>query len=381
MEYIDRSISDLILKASATFPVIVVTGPRQSGKSTLCSHLFKDYEKYNFEDIGMRQSAERDPKGFLYNCGNHVIFDEIQHVPDLFSYIQIAVDDAPERRFILTGSSNFSLMESITQSLAGRAALFTLLPFSIEELNRCKNIETDEMLLNGFYPRVIAGKQPADIYYNSYYSTYVERDVRMIKNISNLGQFQTFISLAATRVGTEFNLSAMAAEIGISSNTVKSWMSLLQASYIAFTIQPYYANIGKRLTKTPKIYFYDTGLLCRLLEIETATQLRNHPLRGSIFENLAVVELIKERYNQGRLPKIYFYRENKGHEVDILRIEGLTMDLFEVKSNMTFNSAFYKNLDYVKSLLGEKVNRTMVVYDGENIPATAINIRDLTKQL
>lgn len=172
----------------------------------------------------------------------------------------------------------------------------------------------------------------------------------------------------------------MAAEIGISSNTVKSWMSLLQASYIAFTIQPYYANIGKRLTKTPKIYFYDTGLLCRLLEIETATQLRNHPLRGSIFENLAVVELIKERYNQGRLPKIYFYRENKGHEVDILRIEGLTMDLFEVKSNMTFNSAFYKNLDYVKRLLGEKVNRTMVVYDGENIPATAINIRDLTKQ-
>lgn len=186
MEYIDRSISDLILKASATFPVIVVTGPRQSGKSTLCSHLFKDYEKYNFEDIGMRQSAERDPKGFLYNCGNQVIFDEIQHVPDLFSYIQIAVDDAPERRFILTGSSNFSLMESITQSLAGRAALFTLLPFSIEELNRCKNIETDEMLLNGFYPRVIAGKQPADIYYNSYYSTYVERDVRMIKTYPTL---------------------------------------------------------------------------------------------------------------------------------------------------------------------------------------------------
>lgn len=378
MNYIPRAISDNIIRASASFPVIVVTGPRQSGKSTLCNTLFPDYNKYNFEDIGLRQSVMLDPKGFLSDCGDNVILDEIQHVPDLFSYIQIAVDNTPGRRFILTGSSNFALMESITQTLAGRAALFTLLPLSINELGGCSDVSTDDMLFDGFYPRVIAGKTPADLYYSSYYSTYVERDVRQLKNISNLNLFQTFISLAAARIGSEFNATQIANEIGVSSNTIKSWLSLLQASYIAFTLQPYHTNIGKRLTKTPKFYFYDTGLLCRLLEIENPVQLRNHPLRGNIFENLAVIELLKERYNAARLPKIYFYRENKGREVDIVRIDGIKMDLFEVKSSQTFNPSYFKNLNYVKEILADKVDKAVVVYDGEYIPPNIINIRRLT---
>lgn len=378
MNYIPRAISDNIIRAAASFPAIVVTGPRQSGKSTLCNTLFPDYSKYNFEDIVLRQSVQLDPNGFLAACGDNVILDEVQHIPDLFSYIQIIIDSNPNRRFILTGSSNFALMESITQTLAGRAALFTLLPLSIKELGGCSDVTTDDILFNGFYPRVVAGKTPVDLYYSSYYSTYVERDIRQLKNITNLSLFQSFITLAAARIGSEFNASQLGNEIGVSSNTVKSWMSLLQASYIAFTLQPYHTNIGKRLTKTPKLYFYDTGLLCRLLEIETPTQLRNHPLRGNIFENLAVIELLKERYNAARLPKIYFYRENKGREVDIVRINGMKLDLFEVKSGQTFSTSFLKNLYYVRDLFPDKVDKAVVVYDGDYIPPAAINIRRLT---
>ncbi len=377
MKYIERSISTAIVRAASTFPVIVVTGPRQSGKSTLCSHLFPDYSKYNFEDVGLRKNVATDPKGFLNECGEFVVLDEVQHIPDLFSYIQLIVDTEPHRRFIVTGSSNFALMESITQSLAGRAALFTLLPFSIEELGGCAEVSTNRMLFDGFYPRVVAGGQPADLYYGSYYSTYVERDLRQLKNISNLTTFQEFVALAAARVGTEFNASQLACEIGVSAPTVRGWLSLLQASYIVCMLHPYYVNIGKRLTKTPKLYFYDTGLLCHLLEIETPVQLRNHPLRGNIFENLAVIELLKERFNVARRPNIYFYRENRGKEVDIVRIDGQQIDLFEVKSGQTLNSAYFDNLKYTKEVLGDKVRKSVLIYDGERVPPTAINVREL----
>lgn len=379
MNYIYRTITPAIERGAEYFPVIVVTGPRQSGKSTLCNLIFNDYTKYNFEDVGLRDNVSIDPKGFINNCGDKVIIDEVQHIPDILSYIQIAVDKHPERRFVLTGSSNFALLESITQSLAGRAALYTLLPMALDELGDYVSLSTDELLFNGFYPSVVTGSRPADLFYPNYYSTYIERDVRQLKNISDLRLFQNFIKLAAGRCGTEFNASQLATEVGITSPTVKSWISILQASYIAFLLPPYFANLNKRLTKTPKIYYYDTGVLCYLLGIENASQLAVHPLRGAIFENLAVVELLKQRLNKAKLPNLCFYRENRGREADIVRMEGDMLDIFEVKSSQTFNKSFVKNLDYLKELLGDKIRNSAVIYDGDNIPPSVINIRELTK--
>ncbi len=379
MNYIKRALSPVVERAAKYFPVIVITGPRQSGKSTFCNHLFESYTKYNLEDVALREKIAQDPKGFIADCGAAVIIDEVQHIPDLFSYIQIAVDTDPSRRFVLTGSSNFALMEKITQSLAGRSALFTLLPMSFDELGSYTDRSTDAIMLNGFYPSVVTDARPADLFYPSYYSTYVERDLRQLSNISNISHFQTFIRLLAGRCGTEFNASSISIEVGVSAPTIREWMSILQTSYITFLLQPYYANINKRLTKTPKVYFYDTGLLCFLLGIETPEQLAVHPLRGSIFENLAVIELLKQRLNNGKLPNLCFYRENKGREADIVRMDSDKLDLFEVKSSQTYNKSFEKNLNYLQELLEDKIRSKTVVYDGEFIPPSVINIRQLTK--
>lgn len=380
MEYIPRRITPAIERGAKYFPVIVITGPRQSGKSTLCRKIFESYTQYNLEDLGLRENIENDPIAFIKNCGKYVVIDEAQNLPKIFSYIQIAVDEDPERRFVLTGSSNFALMGKITQSLAGRAVLFTLLPLSLDELSEFYvNSPTSTLLFNGFYPSVVTDARPADLFYPAYYSTYVERDLIVLKNISDLSQFQTFIRLVAARVGYEFNASMIATEAGISAPTVRSWMSILQASYIAFLLPPYYANINKRLTKTPKVYFYDTGLLSYLLDIETPEQLNIHPLRGGIFENLAVIELLKQRFNNGKSSNLSYYRENSGREADIVRTEGDKMDLFEVKSSQTWNKSFIRNLNYLKELFGDKIKNSVVVYDGETIPPATINIRQLTK--
>lgn len=377
MEYIYREITKAVERGAKYYPVVVVTGPRQSGKSTLCRHIFNDYTEYNLEDAGLRDSISLDPKGFIRDCGEKVIIDEVQHMPELFSYIQIEADEHPERRFILTGSSNFSLMEKITQSLAGRAALFTLLPMSFREIGRLADIATDELMLRGFYPSVITGSRPADMFYANYYSTYVERDVRMIKNITDISQFQKFVRLLAGRTGCEMNASQLANETGISSPTIKAWMSVLETSYIAFLLPPYFTNLNKRLTKTPKVYFYDTGLLCYLLGIEEPGQLQVHPLRGAIFENMAVSQLIKQRFNAGKRSNLFFYRENSGREADIVREEPEGLYLLEVKSSSTFNKAFTDNLIYLKKLLADKVIGMKVVYDGEPIPPMTVNIRDI----
>lgn len=377
MDYIDRAITPTIERVVPFYPVIVITGPRQVGKSTLCRHVFADYKEYNLENIALRQAVEENPIGFIESCGDKVVIDEVQRLPQLLSYIQVEVDRNPMRRFVLTGSNNFSLLESITQSLAGRVALFTLLPFSMRELNGCKDVDTNTLLVNGLYPGVIARKIPADIFYSNYYSTYVERDLRQIKEISNLSAFQLFIRLLAGRVGSEFNASALATEIGVSSPTVKSWFGVLQTSYIAFPLQPYYANIAKRLTKMPKVYFYDTGLLCFLLGIVSPDQLAVHPLRGAVFENLAVCELLKDRLNAGKPANLYFYRENSGREVDIVVDQGLTLDTYEVKSSATFNRDFKKNLNYLSALMPDKIAAVKVIYDGTPIPPDIINIRDI----
>lgn len=380
MNYIDRHIAPAVSRAAEYFPVVVITGPRQSGKSTLCRHLFKGYNQYNLEDIALRSQVASDPKAFMNSCGTKVLIDEVQHVPELFSYIQILVDEKPDCRIILTGSSNFELMEKISQSLAGRAALFTLLPMALDELRDYKNSSTDSLLLNGFYPSVITGARPRDLFYSSYYTTYVERDLRQLLKVSNLNLFQIFIRLLAGRSGSEFNASQISTESGVSSTTIRSWMSILQTSYIAFLLPPYFANLNKRLTKTPKVYFYDTGLLCFLLGIENEQQLATHPLRGSIFENLAVIEMLKQRLNEGKLPNIYFYRENSGREVDIVRVDGNNLDIFEIKSSQTYSPLLKKNLIYMEKLFGEKVREKAVVYDGDFIPPDIINIRQFTEK-
>lgn len=380
MIYIPRKITPTIERGGKYFPVVVITGPRQSGKSTLCKKVFGDYFHYNLEDVALREKIGNDPKGFIKSCGERVVIDEVQHLPDLFSYIQLVVDEDPERRFVLTGSSNFALMERITQSLAGRSVLFTLLPMALDELSmEYVDNPTSRLLFNGFYPSVVTDARPADLFYPSYYSTYVERDLRMLKNISDLSQFQTFIRLAAGRVGTEFNASQLGMEVGVSAPTIRSWMSILQASYIAFLLPPYYTNVNKRLTKTPKIYFYDTGLLAFLLEVDNPKQLETHPLRGGIFENLAVIELIKQRFNQGKGSDIFFYRENSGREADIVKVRGQKVEAIEVKASNTWNKSYTRNLSYLKELLGDRVERTIVVYDGNTIPPDTFNIRQLTK--
>ena len=378
MNFIKRAISHKILDAFQYFSVIVITGPRQVGKTTLCRNLWPDFAYYNLEDVALREIINEDPKRFIFDSPNEIIIDEIQNIPNLFSYIQICVDENPNRKFILTGSNNFALMENITQSLAGRAALFTLLPFSFKEVSTyIDSHETDHLLFNGLYPATVVKNIPGQLFFGNYYTTYIERDVRKIRNIENLELFQTFMKIIAGRVSTVFNASSVSSATGVSSPTIKSWLGILKTSYILFSLRPYYKNIEKRLTKSPKIYFYDTGLLCFLLGIREPYQLVSHPLRGAIFENFVIAELLKEQINKGDTTDLYFYREEKGHEVDVLKVKGEDIHLYEIKSSKTFNSDFTKNLKYLSKLLGENVKSAQVVYDGETVAPVTLNFRQI----
>lgn len=376
-KYIHRIISPQVEEAHKYYPVIVVTGPRQSGKSTMCRHLYPDYTYINLEHIAVRTAAMADPVSFIDNLGTKVIIDEVQHVPELLSMIQVRVDEDRSLRFILTGSSNFSLLKSVTQSLAGRAALFTLLPFSCKEMEESMlDVSSDVLMWRGQYPGVTVDDIPSDIFYRNYYNTYIERDLRDLLKLKNLVGFDKFIRLMAVRVGSEFNASALAREVGVTSKTISEWQSLLATSYITYPLPPYFCNVAKTLTKMPKIYFYDTGLLCHLLSIETPAQLISHPLRGAVFENLAIGELVKARLNQGKDPNLYFYREPKGKEVDALAVTAEGVNLYEIKSGKILRKDYLDNMKYVKDLL-PNVNSTTVIYDGENIPPLAVNIRTL----
>ena len=364
------------------FRVFVVTGPRQSGKTTLCKHHFSEYAYFNMEDILVREQIAVSPRHFLEQYAQKgIIIDEAQQYPELFSYIQIVADEHPDYRFVLTGSSNFALMHHISQSLAGRAALFTLLPLSLAELQERRAADTDTLMINGGLPAVWSRQTPAYDVCRNYYNTYIERDVRNLINVRNSSLFQTFVRVCAGRTGCVFNASALSSEIGVSVPTINEWLSVLEASYVVFRLLPFYRNIGKRLVKTPKIYFYDTGLVCYLNGIENEQQLTTHPLRGAIFENLAVLEFLKQRFNTGKDANIYFYRDQT-REVDILQEFGNQYHAYELKSAKAFHSTFLDNLKYLKSLMGEEsLVKTQVIYDGDtdvNTPENGMmNIRNI----
>lgn len=362
---LNRVLQPELARLNKLYSVIVVTGPRQSGKTTLCKNLFARYHYVDIDDINIREQISAAPKAFLKQHARGMVIDEVQQYPELLSYIKVIVDEIPDSHFVLTGSSNFALMQNVTQSLAGRAATLTLLPFSLKELGKRIKTDTDTVLLNGGYPAVWAKKIPVQDVSRNYYSTYIERDVRQLLNVKDMTRFQIFIRLCAGRVGTELNASALSNEVGVSVPTIHEWLSVLETSYIIFRLPPFYRNVGKRLIKTPKLYFIDTGLVCFLLGIENEKQLAAHPLRGAIFENLVVLEFLKDRLNKGKLPNLFYYRDKSQREVDIVQEQGSELLAYEIKSAKSFTKDFFNNLDYLKSLLGKNLVSTQLIYDGE----------------
>ncbi len=364
-------ISRTIAKHAATiftkYPVLTITGPRQSGKTTLARATFSNKPYANLESPVTRQFAEEDPLAFLGQYPDGAIIDEIQRVPDLLSHIQVIVDDKQKNSlFVLTGSQQFELMQGISQSLAGRTALLKLLPLSLAELTPHGSFGVDEMLFKGFYPRIYSQDIPADQAYGDYFTTYVERDLRQLINIKNLGLFQRFVSLCAGRCGQLLNLSSLANDTGISQVTAREWITVLEASYIVFLLQPFHANIGKRLIKSPKLYFYDVGLASWLCGIEREKQLATHPLRGHLFENMVIMETLKYRYNRGQRNNLYFFRDSNGNEIDLLYTKGADILPIEIKSGQTITSSYFKGLKKFRTFFPHNLPwDTALIYAGE----------------
>ena len=364
--YLNRTIEGIIREASQYFSVISVTGPRQSGKSTLLKHLFPDVPKYSLKDVNVREFAEHDPIAFLHQHPGGMFIDEVQKVPQLLEYIQGIVDDNPDCRFLLTGSSNFELLRGLCESLPGRAGIYELLPMTYQESqSTMSDLSTDEFLYSGLYPAICAKKNKARLFYPSYVKTYLERDVRDLLKIKDQMQFMKFIKLCAARVSSIFNASEIAVQLGIDNKTVSHWLSVLQASYLVTLLPPYYENISKRLVKSPKLYFNDPGLACFLLDIESPRQLERDKMRGAIFENYVVMEVIKHRYNRGLLNGVYFYRDSNQNEVDILLKEEGEITAIEVKSSMTYHTSFENTLSKLPGWIKTPVTNKMVVYTGD----------------
>jgi len=357
-----RDISDYLLEVAPKYPVVTVVGPRQSGKSTLCRHLFPTHTYVSLEESDIRELAIKDPRGFFNKYNKSLILDEIQRAPELLSFVQTIVDEPKSKQhFVLTGSHQLLLMKKVSQSLAGRTVIIKLLPFSRNEISaHHPEMKIDDFLFTGGYPRIYDKKLDPTQWLQQYYQTYVERDVRALINISQLDHFERFIRLCAGRVGQLLNLSSLASDCGITQPTARAWLSALKASFICFTLQPHFNNFNKRIIKSPKLYFYDTGLLCYLLKILNSETLSTYPLRGNIFENWVVSEKIKKEYNSGKEPPFYFWRDTKGHEVDLVIDEGNYLFPLEVKSSYTANPDFVKNLDYFIKL--QKKSRTKKPY-------------------
>lgn len=364
--YLHRDIEDVIIEAAKYFPVITVTGPRQSGKTTTIKHLFCNLKYYSLEDLDTRSLAEEDPIRFLNLHKDGMILDEVHNAPQLLSYIQGIVDENPEKRFILSGSSNFALLKKVSQSLAGRTGVFELLPLSYKEAGDVAYINNvDELLFNGLYPAICSGKNIPIFLYSAYIKTYLDKDVRDLLAIKNMTQFNIFLKLCAGRIGSVFNASEIANEVGVTSVTIQSWISILQASYIIYLMPPYFENSRKRLTKAPKLYFCDTGLACCLLGIENPEQLTFNKMRGHLFENLIVMELLKRRLNKGKESNLYFYRDSNQNEIDVLKGTPDAMEAIEIKSSMTYNQAFAKALQKVNDWVKADITRKTIVYAGD----------------
>lgn len=371
---IHRTLQSTLDRLTSKYPIITLTGPRQSGKSTLLKHAFPDYRYISLEDLDMRTFATSDPRGFLNSFPRHVILDEAQRVPSLFSYIQTHVDEIDEPgMFLLAGSHNFMLMESVNQSLAGRTVILKLLPFSRREMKDGSVLpgSTNEQIYYGAYPRLYDKGLTPNEFYPYYIQTYVERDVRQLKNIGDLSRFIRFIKLCAGRIGQLLNLSSLAVECGVSVPTISSWLSVLEASYICYLLRPDWNNFAKRLVKSPKLYFYDTGLACSLLDIKSPEQLEFHFARGALFENLVVNEFIKKAWNQGQEADLRFWRDNQGNEVDLLVYNAGQPMAYEIKSGETFHSDFFKGLTKWATLAEADTDHLNVIYGGQQSLATS----------
>jgi uncharacterized protein len=381
---IRRNLEAVLKKVAQQYPVVTLTGPRQSGKTTLVQDAFPQHDYASLEEPDVREFALDDPRGFLGQFTGGVVLDEVQRAPDLFSYIQTIVDreDTPGR-YILSGSQNFLLLRSISQSLAGRSAILHLLPLSLGEIEgwepfpleklghelperrRESSSEVMEVLLRGFYPRIHDKGLDPTTWYSGYYQTYVERDVREVVNVGDLESFGRFVRLCAGRNGQLLNLSSLASDCGITHTTARRWISILEASFLVFLHRPYHANFGKRLIKSPKLYFLDTGLLCYLLRIHSPEDLRLHGSRGSIFESFVVSELLKNFLHRGQEPDLYFWRDSTGHEIDALIDRGGESVAIEIKSAQTIAYDFFACIDFWRTLVGDPDAPAALVYGGD----------------
>jgi uncharacterized protein len=364
----DRVQATKLKGLAKSFPVVSLIGPRQSGKTTIARSVFSDYAYISLEELDNRTYACEDPRGFLADYHNKTIIDEVQRAPELFSYMQSKVDefDTPGQ-YILTGSAHLALLEKLTQSLAGRAALLKLLPLNMLELKKhhLQKSNSEEQLFTGFYPRLYKHQiEPSD-WYPNYIQTYLEKDVREIINVKNLLTFKRFLGLCAGRHGQILDVSSLANDCGIARQTVAEWLSVLEASFLIYFLPPFYKNFNKRLIKSPKLYFYDSGLVCSLLKIESSEQLKKHYLKGAIFEGYVITEVIKQRYNSGKEPHVYYWREKHGNEIDCI-IEHANKNLaIEIKSSRTIDDDFFKGLVYWQKLSGNTPSDCYLVHGGD----------------
>lgn len=362
---IQRIAKDKLKDLASKFKAVAVTGARQTGKTTLVKQVFKGKPYLSLENPDTRNFALEDPRGFLESCPNGAILDEVQRAPILFSYLQEILDNSKTKGlFILSGSNNFLLQQSISQTLAGRVGYINLLPFSISELSKAKLLpdDDDSLLLKGFYPPIYDQNIPPEDWCPNYIRTYIEKDVRQIKNITDLIVFERFIKLLAGRSGQELNNSALAVETGVDVKTIQSWIGILESSFVIYLLKPHFKNFNKTIVKRPKVYFYDTALICYLLGIRNVLQLKTHPLRGSIFESMVVTELIKKRTNAGLPINLYYWRDKTGHEIDVVIDNGSKLLPVEIKSGKTFNADFFKNIDYWCNLSGSE--HSILLYAG-----------------
>lgn len=366
---IARDVSAVLKQYASWFPVVSVTGPRQSGKSTLVQEVFDDYAYVNLELPGERDAANADPLGYIRSHPAPLIIDEAQLAPELFNVIQVESDRlGTPGQYVLSGSQNFILKRQISQSLAGRVGMLTLLPLSFRELHASRaEVSFDDYLYRGGYPRLYNVDIPEEVYYANYVSTYLDRDVSGLINSASLTQFNSFLRIAASNVGQLVNVTSMASDVGVNVNTLRGWLSILEQSYIVFFLHPYHANIRKRLVKTPKLYFYDTGLLCHLLSSKSTLEMERSGTLGSVFENAVIVERYKHHLNAGRVPDLYFYRDSNGVEVDLLDVtDASAPQLYEVKSSRTFRKSFLKHLDSVGELLRVELASRSVIMRGDS---------------